>query len=101
MRLKLAMSEKAKLFFGDHFEIKRKVLTIGAIEKEIDIALKKFNGDKVLLMVSKEINSLCEINEGYDAEGFEVFKMQVDGDLHSKEFVLTELNTEVRNSSQA
>ena len=27
------------LFFGDHFEIKRKVLTIGAIEKEIDIEM--------------------------------------------------------------
>jgi len=86
------------LFFGDHFEIKRKVLTIGAIEKEIDIALKKFNGDKVLLMVSKEINSLCEINDGYDTEGFGVFKMQVDGGLHAKEFVLTELNECVKDS---
>ena len=101
MRLKLAMSEKAKLYVGTHFDIERKVLTIGAIEKEIDIALKKFNGDKVLLMVSKEIFSLCKTNRGYDEEGFGVFKMQVDNKLPAKEFVLTELNTEVRNSSQA
>ena len=93
--------KKSKLYVGTHFEIERKVLTIGVIETEIEKALKKFKGEKVLLMVSKEINSLCEINEGYDAEGFEVFKMQVDGNLHSKEFILTKLNTEVRNSSQA
>ena len=93
--------EKSKLYIGTHFEIERKVLTIGSIETEIEKALKKFKGKKVLLMVSKEINSLCEINDGYDAEGFEVFKMQVDDKLPAKEFILTELNSEGRNSSHA
>ncbi len=82
------------LFFGNHFKIKRKILTIGAIETEVHKAIEKFNGKKVLLMVSKEIDSLCKINIDYDAEGFGIFKMQVDGYLDAKEFVLTELNTE-------
>ena len=94
-------NKKAILYVGTHFEIERKVLTIGAIETEIGKALKKFKGEKILLMVSKEINSLCETNINYNAEGFGVFKMQVDNKLPAKEFILTELNSEVRNSSQA
>ncbi len=86
--------EKTKLYIGTHFEIERKVLTIGAIETEINKAVKEFKGNKVLLMVSKEINSLCEINIDYDAEGFGVFKIQVDDKLPAKEFILTELNKE-------
>ena len=85
------MSKKAELYVGTHFQIKRKVLTIGAIEKEIEKAVKEFNGKKVLLMVSKEINSLCKINDGYDEEGFGVFKMQIDDLLKEKEFILTDL----------
>jgi hypothetical protein len=83
--------EENKLYVGTHFNIERKILTIGAIETEINKAIKNYNGKKILLMVSKEINSLCEINLNYDAEGFGVFKIQVDNKLSAKEFVLTEL----------
>ena len=78
-----------------HFEVKRKVITIGAIEMEVWKALEKFKGKKVLLEVSKKIGSLMKINIGYDEEGFGIYEIKIDKDLKEEEFILTELNSEV------
>ncbi len=81
----------SKLYIGDYFEIKEKVITINAIEKEIDKSLKKYKGKKVLLTLSNFISSLCNANNGYDEKGFDVFKIQVDDKLKDEEFILTDL----------
>lgn len=83
--------KKTKLYIGTTYEIENKVLTIGAIERNIDKAIKEYKGKQVLLSVSKKIMDLCKVNIDYDAEGFGVYKMQVEKTLQNNQFELTEL----------
>ncbi len=85
------------VYIGTHFEIERKVLTIGAIETEILKAVKKYDAKNILLTISKEIDSLCKINIGYDERGFDVSKINVDTKLPEFEFILTEISDAVHD----
>lgn len=82
----------AKIYIGTHFEIERKVLTIGAIETEILKAVKEYPGENILLTISKKISDLCKCNIGYDERGFDVYKIDVDSRLPECEFILTEIS---------
>ena len=81
-----------KCYIGTHFEIERKVLTIGAIETEIIKAVRGYKGKNILLTISKKINDLCKMNIGYDERGFDVSKINVDTKLPECEFILTDIS---------
>ncbi len=89
------------VYIGTHFEIERKVLTIGAIETEILKAVREYKGKNILLTISKEIRDLCKMNIGYDERGFGVSKINVDFQLPECEFILTEISDAVHDAVHA